>query len=153
MNETMHLTLKPQWETMPNADSRICIPVKKCADNSGYQLSRRFTSAEHYFLIDFLYKKVDLLKKEEISGLMNANDGTGMINLKIDAVICIQVFPMAHKILDKMGIKVYKSVGDELVFNIEKYLNNALIQMKDVVETSDSSCTSSCASCATTCNV
>ena len=67
----------------------------------------------------------------------------------ITDIIINKVFPLALKILTNNGFTVYKSVGDDLITNLELFKMKCLpiYQMEEAL-TEHSSCSRTCTSCA-----
>ena len=71
---------------------------------------------------------------------------------RVSTVISRQVQPLALKVLVNKGFSVYKSIGNLLDENIDKFINNELIpfDMEEAM-TNAAVCGGSCAVCTTDC--
>lgn len=71
---------------------------------------------------------------------------------RVSAVISRQVQPMALKVLINKGFRVYKSIGNLLDENIDKFINNELITFDmEAAMANAAVCGGACAVCSTDC--
>ncbi len=131
----------------PDNDEKVCVPV--VFKEMDVEISQTFKEAESYLIVDFLYRKVEELDPQEMVGLFSSSED-GLKELGLSAVICRDIFPMALKIFNDVGITSFIPVDKDIVNNVQRFANNELLPTESAAAVGG--CLSGCSSCSSTCS-
>jgi predicted Fe-Mo cluster-binding NifX family protein len=140
-------------EILPKKPITVCFPIQFESETGLFTIASKFNGSPNYCILNLEEREFNLISDMEILAYFKNRKDFGINTLSIDAVICAEVSPMSHKILNDNNIKVYSPVNHEIIDNLKLFILQELPLYDGKSYSTKSICSSmGCTTCPSSCN-